>query len=146
MTFLGTTVLSSSASCVIIWAKIRIQYVSEKYFQFQLPTPPSHWKETLNSTYSFVFYSSHLGKNGFLKIFCTYTLYDWYGLCLRKLDETLQVSCVQKDNNAKEVVDNFCSSVRWYTQSAVSYWDTKCYLYYLDDSSLCGVSFSDLVQ
>lgn len=51
------------------------------------------------------------------------------GMGLQKLDETWQVSCVQKDNNAKEVADNFCSSVRWYAQSAVSYWDTKCSLY-----------------
>lgn len=91
------------------------------------PLPPI--KQMLNSTYSFVFYSSHLGRNSFLTIFCTYAVYDWYGLCLQKLDETLQVSCVQKVNNAKKVMDNFCSSVRWYTQSAVSYWDTKCSVY-----------------
>lgn len=110
MTFLGTIVLSSGASSVLIWAKKYIQYVSEKYFPFQLPIPPR--KQMPNSTYSFVFCSSHLGKNGFLKIVCTYAVYDWYGLCLQKLDETLQVSCVQKDNNAKEAVDDFCSSVR----------------------------------
>lgn len=125
MTFLDTVVLSSSASSVLIWAEKSIQFVSGKYFQFQLhPCPPR--KQMLNSIYSFVFYSSHLGKDGFLTVFCTYAVYDWYGLCLQKLDETLQVSWVQKVNNAKKVVDNFCSSVRWYTQSAVSYWDSKC--------------------
>lgn len=79
-------------------------------------------------TYSFIYYSSYLGRNCFLKIICTCALYDWYGLCLQKLDETLQVSCMQKDN-AEEVVDNFCSSVNWYSQSAVSYWDRKCSVY-----------------
>lgn len=72
MTFLGTIVLSSSASSVLMWAKECIQYVSERYFLF--PLPPR--KQMLNSTYSFVFYSSHLGKNGFLKIFCTFAVYD----------------------------------------------------------------------
>lgn len=41
MTFLGTIGLSSSASSVLIWAKKCIQYVSEKYFQFQL-RPHTH--------------------------------------------------------------------------------------------------------
>lgn len=120
-----TIVLSSNTSSVLSWAKKCIHHVSEEYFRFQLQPCPR--KQMLNSAYSFVFFSSLFEKNGFLKIFCTYS--DWYGLCLQKLDETLQVSCVQKGNNAKEVVGNFCSSVRWYTQSAVSCWDTKCSVY-----------------
>lgn len=124
MEFLVTIVLSSSTSSVLIWAEKCIRCL-KNIFSPCYPCLPENRCWILRIVLSYITF----GKKWFSKIFCTYAVYDWYGLCLQILDETLQVSCMQKGKNAKGVVDNFCSSVRWYTQSSVSYWDTKCSVY-----------------